>query len=274
MTSPSPSRPPPDPDGLPDERPRPGTVWVWVAGLGISAAIHVAFLFIYPILMARITPDPAPPAPPGQAIRPSGMEVLEVAELPEPDAQEPVEIPEDPEEEPEPERAEPTTEPTPTEPAPEGGGEEPRSAAEILRPPTSGDPRIWSPVDSTLARLTDEQRAKLRFLWRLEALNDSAMTEAERARAAREWVYTDEEGKKWGVSPGQLHLGDVTVPLPFNFSAPASARDYLEEWLWRDVQAGAETSIIRDTWEERIEAIRERRDAERADTSGVRRRRP
>lgn len=262
MTTP-PLPPLPGTDGPSQERPRPGGARVWLAGLGVSALLHLGFLFLYPILMARITPDPAGAVRPGSTVEPGGIEVLRLSELPEP-ASEPPDLPVEPEEEPDPQPRDPTPAP---EPASEASGERP-TAAERLRVPESGDRRIWRPVDPSLTELTDEERARLRILARLEALNDSALSEAERLRRAREWVYTDEEGKKWGISPGQLHLGGVTIPMP-SFSAPPSARDALEEWRWDDVERGASTSIIRDTWEERIEAIRERRDAERADTSGA-----
>lgn len=270
MTSPASGRSPPGIDGPSPERPRPGGARVWITGLAISALLHLAFVLLYPILMARITPEPTATAPPGRPVRPPGIEILSIAEVPDP-SDPSVEAPDELREEPEPEPETPTPEPTPAEPA-EPAGEpsaETPSAAEVLRAPEEGDARLWRPVDSALAELTDEQRAKLRILWRLEAMNDSSLTAAERARRARDWTYTDEEGKKWGVSPGKLHLGDVTVPLPA-FSAPPTARDQLQAWLWEDVRRGAETSIIRDVWKERIEAIRERRDAERADTTGAR----
>jgi len=270
MTTPPSSTSAPETRRSSDERPRPGGPGVWIAGLAASALLHLAFLVVYPILLGRIAPEPAAILPAGPAPAPRGMEVVRISELPEPSA-EPLEEPPEPEEdEPEPEPATPRPAPT-TEPAPTEDVGDPRSAAERLRVPETGDDRIWRPVDPALTELTDEQRARLRFLGRLEAMNDSALAAEARARAGREWVYTDEEGRKWGVSPGQLHLGGITVPMPFGFSAPPSARDRMTEWRWDDVERGAATSIIRDTWKERVKAIRERRDAERADTSGIRR---
>lgn len=270
MTRPPFPHDPPRTEGPSEERPRPGGARVWIAGLAASAVLHLAFLFVYPILMARITPEPGAVAVPGPVAEPRGMEVVRLSELPEPTT-EPLDRPEKPAEEAEeePERPAPTTEPTPTERAPEAAPD-PLSAAERLRVPEEGDGRIWRRVDPDLTALTEEQRARLRLLTRLEAMNDSALAEADRIQSAREWTYTDDEGKTWGVSPGQIHLGDVTIPMPFSFSAPPSARDAQAQWRWDDVERGAAASVVRDIWQERIEAIRERRDAERADTSGVR----
>ena len=65
---------------------------------------------------------------------------------------------------------------------------------------------------------------RLRFLARLEVLNDSAAAAAEAAAEATDWTYTDEEGRRWGISPGKLHLGDLTLPLP-SFGTSSAQRE-------------------------------------------------
>ena len=55
--------------------------------------------------------------------------------------------------------------------------------------------------------------------------------QAERDRMASftDWTYTDEEGRRWGVSPEGLHLGDVTIPIPLYFGASPGKRLEMEQ---------------------------------------------
>jgi hypothetical protein len=181
-----------------------------------------------------------------------------------------------PEEEPEPEVA-------PTAPADVGGpGEEAEpgaegvpgpTAAERLRP-RAGDLRIWAPVNPEITRLSEVEIMRLLLSAELESAADSAALAEELARRATDWTYTDEEGRRWGVSPGKIHLGDVTIPLPFGFGAPPMVREQNAErlWAWDDIERGAARKGVQDFWKERAEAIRRRMDAERRpDTTGIRR---
>jgi len=252
-------------------RPRPGGPGVVIVAFTISALLHFLFLILYPILMERVTRSPGAPVAPGARDEPQGTEIvllLEVEDEESPTVEEPEEPePEDPVE-PVPEVPSGEGE-TSAEPAEEEG--DPRSAAERLRVPERGDPRIWGPIDPALTELTEEEWARIRVYSKLEALRDSTLSEQERLRRAMDWTYTDAEGNRWGVSPGRLHLGKVSIPLPFNFSAPPTAQDLNEAWQWSDTERASQSTLVRDVWKERIEAIRERRDRERADSSGVRR---
>jgi hypothetical protein len=86
--------------------------------------------------------------------------------------------------------------------------------------------------------------------------------------AARDWTFTDGEGKRWGVSPAGIHLGDLTLPVP-GFGPASARRDEIDARLreWTEIQDQAERARILDMFEERIEAIRQRRDGERRDTT-------
>jgi hypothetical protein len=114
--------------------------------------------------------------------------------------------------------------------------------------------------------------------FRLGFLNDSIAAEAERAAGATDWTYTDDEGNRWGISPGKIHLGSVTLPLPFSFAGNTGTyeerqdREYIDAELARGAAAAAVWATIR----ERAEAIRERRDREReeARTRDITRRGP
>lgn len=191
------------------------------------------------------------------------------------------ETPEDPletvapsEEEPEPEAA-PTASVGVGEPgeeverAPEGVPGP--TAAERLRP-TAGDLRIWAPVNPEITRLSEEEIMRLLLSAELESAADSAALAAELARRSMDWTYTDDEGRRWGVSPGKIHLGDVTIPMPFGFGAPPMVREQNAErlWAWDDIERGAARKGVQDFWKERAEAIRRRMDAERRpDTTGI-----
>ncbi len=258
----------PDPD--PDDRLRPSgrrrNPRVVLVAFVLSALVHFLFLVVYPRLMARIGTGPPAPAAPGPTAEPRGIEVVQIAEVPVGDVVEPEE----------PDEPVPVTPPDEAAPAPVDVGDtdveavERRSAAERLRVPGEGDARIWRSVDGDLTELTDEEWAQIRLRERFRSISDSMAAEIEAAEQAMDWTYTDSEGNRWGISPGRLHLGSYSIPLPFSFSAPASARDQATQWQLEDVQRGAQTSIVRDTWKERIEAIRRRRDRERADSTGSR----
>lgn len=117
---------------------------------------------------------------------------------------------------------------------------------------------------------TPEEVARLLLLTALESMNDSAMIEAERAQRFTDWTYTDDDGGRWGVSPGRLHLGDLSIPLPFGFGPPP---DYNGDQARRafeflDIDRAAGTRAVRESWKERLDAMRERRERQRAEEQG------
>ncbi len=240
---------------------------LWIAA-GVSLALHLAALWAYPRLLRRITPEPERLTLPTSSVVPEGMRVIriiEIAEVPEPApvAKRPVEKPK-PVPEPRPrageelERRGPPSETT----RPTAAG---RSAAERLRPHLQ-DRHLWGPLNLRLNELTTEQREELELSGRIAAWQDSVAAAEEAARAGTDWTHTDAQGRKWGVSPGKIHLGDITLPLPFFLGAPVGRRDEIRDrqWKWDEIQRGAARGAVRDSWKARAEAIRKRRDAERA----------
>lgn len=269
MTAP-PSAPPSARPSAPSEhrasrRPRPDRGRVLLVSLAASVLFHGLALLLYMVFVGPIRGPAEPAAPPGRAMEPEGVEILRITEVPEPSFDDPAE----PEE---PEPAEPEPEPGTEEPGAETGAEEEAEApvpsvAERLRPPESGDPRLWRPVDPGLTELTPEQRARIRIYGLFRELSDSLLTEEERARAARDWTYTDDEGRRWGLADGKIYLGETEIPFPFAFSRPPTVEDGQLQWQWDDARRGARDGLVWDSWEERSEAIRRRRDAERADST-------
>lgn len=247
--------------------------------LGVSLLLHVAALVLYPVLVGPPrgflprTPGSSPPLP-------EGLQLLALRELPpgvEQEAPPPDPLEERREEEqllPVPPRmVPPGAQPAaPGEPAGAPGAELPaeaeaprRSAAELLRP-GAWDPELFGPLD--LPELSEEERYRLQLAGRLEHWQDSVRQEMERQRRALDWTHTDDEGNRWGVSPGQIHLGKITLPLPFNFGTPPGRRDEIERRAWetQEINRGSVQGQILETQRDRAREIRARREAERADT--------
>ena len=152
-------------------------------------------------------PDVSPPSveapretPPAR--RPA--EETEVVELrPRPEAEEPAETTEE-------EAAGPPAE------APTAGTEEERlSNAERLRPRV-GDERLWVDFDHPITGERGERLARadsaLRSILR-DWLDSLQLTEEQRQRAM-DWTYRHGD-QRWGISSEGLHLGDITIPIPF-----------------------------------------------------------
>jgi hypothetical protein len=241
-------------------------------GLAVSAVIHIVGLLVYP----RVTHIEVGPPPmffiPTADHPVDGMSVIEVVTIDE-------NAPERPPEPAQPREVE----------APRAGGQVPDlgppaevglvapgpTAAERLRP-SAGDPRLWAPLNPVLNELTVEQRLQLELAWRIASWQDSLSLAIAAEGALTDWTKTDSQGRKWGISEGKLHLGDITLPLPFSFGMAVGRRDEFRRkaWEWEEIQRGAAGGELRDSWKDRARAIRERRDRERArvkpDTTGFR----
>ncbi len=276
MASPGASAHPPPDVTLLGNRPRPNYRKALYLSLAVSAVVHVAAILYYPLMMGRLTPEIGTFIP-VLAVPPQGPRLIQIREVAGG-----VEMPG--EEEPEPGEEEPSTRPedrpVPGFPGPatvEASPTEALTVAERMRP-TEGDARLWRPLVYEVPALTEEQRAQLELEGRLEAWNDSVQAEMARAAAALDWTHTDDQGRRWGVSPGALHLGNITIPFPFAFGTPAGRRDEAirRAWEWDEIERGAASGAVQESWRDRAEAIRRRRDAERAaqpkpDTSSIRR---
>lgn len=248
-------------------------------GLGISVALHIILFF----LATRIwfpSPEGSASGPTGlpdqggrpemQAIRldirSDAATVDDATRAPTITLPEPTPTRRDPAEEVQP----PTPEPAATpgregEPGRSGEGAR-RSPAERLRPEYV-EPRLWERPDAPPEpEKTDFERARDRVYARIEALNDSLALEGEAARRATDWTFSDKDGKKWGVSPGKLHLGGVTLPLPINLSPPPdqarARRD--REGKAAEIERHGDRARIRGTFDDQVRSARERRERERA----------
>lgn len=236
-------------------------------GLGLSGLAHAVAILLYSFSAPPgVGEFRLPAATPTDRSILAGTRVLNVVavegepEQPAPEPEQPVEESDEPE----------VVAPAPPGPAPDDPSDPELTAAEVLRP-NAEDSVLTRGVDPELLRLTPAERAQARIDAR--AADWNALMDAERRAAedALDWTYTDDEGNRWGVSPGQLHLGGVTLPLPLNFSRPPGvdpAQDRLERDLAEiDLQEGR--SRVWQSWKERAAEIRKRKDRERAEARGA-----
>ena len=232
-----------------------------VTSLVVSGLAHLLLIVLYPFFTAPFptglpTPFPPPPAP-----EPQGIQVVQIVEVVTPEAVDPIdpveiESPDEPEEVPE---------------VPDFEEEPPvqfhryLTAAERLRL-SQGDPRLWRPIDPSLAAPTPEHLLETRLAIAIRNSNDSIAAAIEAELALTDWTHTDDEGKRWGVSPGKIHLGDITIPLPFGFGPPPDYNGDRSEMAFRlaDINRAAGTAAVRQSWKERREVMKKRREELRA----------
>jgi hypothetical protein len=154
------------------------------------------------------------------------------------------------------------------------GGPRP-PVAERLRP-GQGDRRLYRPLPEQIVGLSADQLAQLDLDLAIAEVMDSVEAAEAAGRRATDWTYTDAQGRRWGVSPGQLHLGGITIPLPFGFSAPRTADATRRAMQDAEIAAQADRAGATAVLKDRAAEIRRRRDAERvrardrprADTTG------
>ena len=133
------------------------------------------------------------------------------------------------------------------------------------------DPRLYTvPRDPTARPQTEHERYMAGLEGRIRSINDSTAAEMERARKAKDWTTTDKDGNRWGVSPGKVHLGKVTIPVgksgfgsPLDSMPGYSVRKPDEQWQREEIQRQAGDVERDQIAKDRIRATRERKDAER-----------
>ena len=253
-------------------RGRERRVLAW--GLLLSALIHA---LVIAWASDSLATRPTPTASPGPLVLepPRGLRAVAIRPIPDvpaadPAAPEPLAEPEPPEPEQQtrpdtpPERpAERVAERVAEVQVPEGSElrRADRTAAERLAP-RMVDPRLWEPM-VLLPKGASIDEVEARVGAAVALLGDSALAAAERAVRSRDWTVESEGGKRWGISQGMLHLGDVKLPLPIFLEVDPDAE--AERGMWYDLQAQIDRARILESFESRVEAIRERRDRERAE---------
>lgn len=134
------------------------------------------------------------------------------------------------------------------------------------------DARIWfDPHDPFLygERLARFARADSAVRAILRDWLDSLRLDDEARRRAMDWTV-EKDGERWGISPEGLHLGNITIPIPFGF-APSGPRRREFEQAIRDLTEIQRQNLRADLEEiadERREAMRERSEEEVRRRSG------
>lgn len=147
----------------------------------------------------------------------------------------------------------PAAEPAPAAPADARGRLQYRmGSAEIWRPQAPLPPEA----------LSADEIVRRRIAGQIGEYNDSVAGEAAARARATDWTIKGEDGSRWGVSPGQVHLGSVTLPLPFGFSNSPEVAGRVRSWT--EIQQQAERVEGRQIFDDRVKAIRERAEQERA----------
>ena len=236
---------------------------ILAVSLGISGLLHVVLLGLYPSIVRRLRPERVAYPFPSPSSFAQGVDVIRLVELDPTFSGEPPDDPTEIEDVEEPEAP-----PGPPSFGVPGIAEltpPPPTGAERLRPRFS-NPRLWVIEDPLFSELSLEQREELIVAGRLEAWFDSVTAAAAAEAALTDWTFTDANGKRWGISPGQIHLGDITLPMPLAFGTPVGKRDEVARrmWEWEEITRQGARVEVEESWRDRAEAIRARRDRERA----------
>ena len=198
----------------------------------------------------------------------AGTQIVRIAEVPvefealpvEPEEEEPIEAP--------------TAELEVARPVTPGIPEPDRdpvvTAGEVLRPDVA-DSVMLRGVDPELARMTEQEELEARVRWAIEEFGEAEAAERRAREEALDWTHTDENGGRWGISPGKIHLGSLTLPLPIGFGRTRGVDAAADE---RDSRMGelmdqAARGRVWESWERRGAAIRERVDKERAERAAA-----
>ena len=235
-------------------------------GLAVSVGLHL----VIAVVAARVHVDVAPYALPAVEIVPApnelvivDVEVVEPEESPE-DPRPPPLPPEEEEEEEEDEREAPAPE-REDEPEEPGVGDEAAEDEELQGVPVVvfpgqpegvegeeeagrsnasrltlrySDARIWfDPRSPRLvgARLERFARADSAVRAILRDWLDSLRLDEDMQQRALDWTF-ERDGKRWGISPRGIHLGDITIPIPIGFAPSGPQRRAFEQAL-RDLTA-------------------------------------
>jgi len=233
-----------------------------VSAFSVSIAAHVVAILLYASIMQVLRPDSAAFTLDTDNEVDEGVNLIQLMEIDQNDP----DRPDEPEEIQEVRASEENVRP-PFIPGPAVGELVPPgpTAAERLRP-NLVDARIWAAPPPEFYELSVGEREELLLSHRIVEWYDSvALVRTAEARLT-DWTFTDSKGGRWGVSDGRIYLGDIELPLPLNFGTPVGKRDETNYRLWEfdEIQRQSVQYLIEQNWKERSQAIRERRDLERA----------
>ena len=128
------------------------------------------------------------------------------------------------------------------------------------------DSRIWfDPRDPMLVgeRLARFARADSAVRAILRDWLDSLRLTEDLRRRALDWTF-EKDGKRWGVSPQGIHLGEITIPIPLGFAPTGPQRRAFEQAIrdLTEIQLQDLRADLKAVADERREAMRERSEEE------------
>lgn len=137
--------------------------------------------------------------------------------------------------------------------------------------PRLGHAEVWIEPDAALPPLSEDEIMRRRLAEQLTVYNDSMRLETEREARALDWTIKDGSGNRWGISPGKIHLGSITLPAPggggtFNTPPARGGADDARIVNWQELHAQAQRQIVSEIFNDRVKAVRARREAERDST--------
>jgi hypothetical protein len=231
--------------------------------LAVSALLHLLFFVV--LRFEATIPRPPASGAPAVVSEPEGLRIVEIVPVPD-EALPEVEAPE-PEEEPIVPRAvrPPAGAPTVVQP-PAGERRDPAATVAERVSPRMGDARLFEEHDPLIPLVVDREALAIARLYALmEAYNDSTGAAAEAAARALDWTVQDGNGGRWGISPGRIHLGGISLPLPISFAPPPGRRDAIaaRNRTFGEIAGQRARAEGNASFEERVKAIRERMDAQR-----------
>jgi hypothetical protein len=174
----------------------------------------------------------------------------------------------------------------PSTPTAAGGSEAPAATGKVAPESKSLGERLGGahdarlrPGDPDVTSSSPLTEARLRIEHEIGRLNDSIATERANTEKARNWTK-GEEGNRWGITPGKLHLGSKTLtlagatnnaPVPDIIRPPPGRRDEVAARLqnWNEIQSQVARAEQRATFSERVDAIRARVESSRTRVATV-----
>jgi hypothetical protein len=236
-----------------------------------SAAIHLAILHL---ISFPVDVEPARATPPPVSLPERAMRAYDVAEVAAAVAPIEVQLEQRQREREIPAAALPwgvVTPPAEVEGAP---GRDPGTVTRDPLRYRMGAREVWRPQSPLPPEeLSPDERVRARVAAQLKEYNDSiAAEEAARANAL-DWTTRTASGGRWGVSPEGVHLGSITLPrwlVPTPAVSPEKRAEFAgRERNWAELQRQAERIEIREVFDDRVRAIRERNEQERARQNSV-----
>ena len=129
--------------------------------------------------------------------------------------------------------------------------------------PAFHDPRLWTIPDRLVtAPRSSSERIDSVFAERVARALDSASTVPSNAPPT-DWTV-ERGGKKYGMSSGGLHLGDVTIPMVPFLPPPGKFDETRRLYAMRaEIMQQSQRRLNEDEFRQAVQRIRERKDRER-----------